>query len=87
MTQKGPVFVTETNNWERTARWDKDKKPMDFTKGDAEFLAPALTINGNLAFTVVSNYKIEHQPYNYEDYSIVFRKKGKKKDDNKRDDK
>ena len=79
-TRKGPVFVTETNNWEKTARWDKDKKPKLFTKDDAEFLAPALTINGNLAYTIVSTYEIKNQTYNYEDYSIYFRKKNKKKE-------
>ena len=42
MSRNGAVFVTETNNWQRTARWDKDKKPISFTKSDAQYLALGL---------------------------------------------
>ena len=66
MTDSGPTFVTKTNNWERTAEWHKDEKPLEMTKDDAQFLAMALTLNGHSAFPVIMTYKQDHQPYRYE---------------------
>ena len=79
MSNNGAVFVTETNNWERTARWDKDKKPMAFTKSDAQFLSMALTMNGHLAYAVGDTWEHDTQPYRYEVGSFYWRKKKEKK--------
>lgn len=75
MTRNGAVFVTETNNWERTAKWEKDKKPMLFTKDDAQYLAMGLTLNGHLSYPIGQTYENDRQPYNYEYGSFYWRKK------------
>lgn len=75
MGSNGCVFVTETNNWERTAKWEKDKKPMLFSKDNAQYLAMALTMNGNTAFAVGDNWEHDRQPYNYEYGNFYWRKK------------
>ena len=75
MSNNGAVFVTETNNWERIARWDKDKKPMQFTKSDAQYLSMALTMNGKPAFAVGNSWEITSQPYRYDIGNFYWRKK------------
>ena len=71
-TNSGPKFVTKTNNMTRDAYWNLEDKPLAFSKDDAEFMAVALTWNGNYAVTVVSTYEIEGHPYNYEKYKIEW---------------
>ena len=71
----GARYVTSTDNWERTARWDFDKKPKEMSKDDATYLAKGLTINGHYANCVVSDYELTHQPYRYEEYECKWEKK------------
>ena len=78
MGRNGAVFVTETDNWKRTAKWDKDKKPKEFTKENAQYLALGLSINGHNAFAVGNTYEINCQPYNYEAGNFYWRRKKKK---------
>lgn len=67
MTGYGPVFVTSVNNRDRTAEWNKDKKPMKMLdKDDAQYLAMALTVNGHSAYAVIQTYEQTTQPYRYE---------------------
>ena len=66
MADWGPTFVTKTDNWERTAEWQRDEKPLEMTMDDAQYLAMGLTLNGHLAFTVVQTYKQDNQPYRYD---------------------
>lgn len=77
MTNHGAVFVTETNNWERTAKFEKDKKPMEMTKENAQYLAMGLTINGNPAFAVCNSWEVDYQPYNYEFGEFEWKQKEK----------
>ena len=79
MTNHGAVFVTETNNWDKTAKWEKDKKPIEFTKDDAQHLALGLCINGHTAFATCNRFKMDNQPYRYEAGSFYWRKKKEKK--------
>lgn len=81
MTKNGAVFVTETNNWERTAKWEKEKKPMKFTKDDAQYLAMALTMNSHLAYAVSDTWEHKQQPYRYENGSFYWRRKKKKNEE------
>lgn len=66
MTDWGPTFVTKTDNWERTAEWKRDEKPLEMSKDDAQFLAMGLTVNGHLAFPVVQTYEQNYHPYRYD---------------------
>lgn len=75
MTNNGAVFVTETNNWERIAKWEKDKNPMKFTKNDAQYLSMALTMNGHLAYAIGDTWEHKKQPYRYEAGSFYWKKK------------
>ena len=81
MTDNGAVFVTEVNNWERTAKWEKDKKPLNLTKDDAQYLAMGLTMNGHLAFATCDRYDMDKQPYRYETGNFYWRKKKVKKNE------
>lgn len=71
-TDAGPKYVTSIDSADRVAHWNVDEKPRSMTKDDAEFLAVALTWNGNSAVMVTSTYEIESHPYNYADYKIEF---------------
>ena len=75
MTNNGAVFVTKTNNWERTAEWNKKEKPLDFTKADAQYLAMGLTMNGHLAFATCNTWDMDKQPYRYEEGNFYWRRK------------
>lgn len=66
MTEKGPVFVTKVNNADRTAEWNKLEKPYSMSKENAQFLAKALTLNGNSAYPVIIDYEQSYQPYRYD---------------------
>lgn len=81
MTRNGAVFVTETNNRTRIAKWDKNNKPLELTKENAQYLALGLSINGNTAFAVGNSYEIDFQPYNYKEGNFYWRRKKVKKDD------
>lgn len=74
-TNGGPKYVTSMSNADRTAYWYEGDKPKPMSKEDAEFLAVALTWNGNSSVMVTSTYEIESHPYNYSDYKIEFVKK------------
>ena len=65
MGNEGPVFVTSIDRTEKTAHWDKDEAPLELIKSYAEDLTMGLTLNGHLAFTVCSKYKLDNQPYRY----------------------
>lgn len=75
MTNYGAVFVTSINNAERTAKWNKLEKPLKMSKKDAEFMAKALTWNGNLAYAVTTEYELSYQPYLYQTGEFKWMKK------------
>lgn len=71
-TDAGPKYVTSIDSVDKVAHWNVDEKPRSMTKDDAEFLAVALSWNGNHSVMVTSTYEIESHPYNYADYKIEF---------------
>lgn len=81
MTKNGAVFVTGTRGY-NTAKQDKDKPPMEYSKGYAKDMAFGLTVNGYLAFAVSTNYELKTQPYNYANGNFYWRKKKEKKNEN-----
>lgn len=87
MTNYGAVFVTSINNAERTAKWDKLETPLDMSKKDAEFMAKALTWNGNLAYAVTTEYELSYQPYLYQKGEFKWVEKEKDNENNKKTDK
>ena len=74
-TPVGPRYVTALDYYNKDAFWNVDDKPMVMTKDNAEFLAVALTWNGNHSVMVTSTYEIEGHPYNYSEYEIKWEKK------------
>lgn len=54
-------FVTELNNANRTARWEKDKAPLALGKSLAEDIAYCLCLNFYPAYVLKSMHKIESQ--------------------------
>ena len=65
MTSEGPKFVTGIPE-RNMAEYDKLEKPMLFSSRDfADNVSMGLTMNFNLAYTIVSKYEIEHQPHYY----------------------
>ena len=53
-TDEGMMFVTETDNKNRTSYWNKDSKPLAMSKSVANDIALGLTWNGNNAVVVES---------------------------------
>ena len=41
----GPAYVTSVNYAEKSARWEKDKVPKEFSKSEAESLVFGLRCN------------------------------------------
>ena len=71
-TDHGPVYVTSVNYADRSARWDKDKAPKEFTKSNAEDLVFGLRCNWHSAVVVTLPVEIDTQPYNYQHYECQF---------------
>jgi len=63
-TDKGPVFVTEIGD-HHTAYWNREGKPLELGKYQAEDVACGLGLNFKLAYMVVMPYELETQPYRY----------------------
>ena len=70
----GPAYVTSVIYAERSARWDKNETPKEFSKYDAEDLVFGLRCNGYRAVLVTTKYE-EVQPYNYKDWNLTFVRK------------
>lgn len=70
-TNGGPVYVTDVDYSNKTARWDKLEKPLEFTKSSAEDLCFGLCCNFTYAVVVQHRVEIEAQPYRYADYEFV----------------
>lgn len=68
----GPAYVTSVNYADRSARWDKDKVPMEFSKSEAESLVFGLCCNFFNAVVVTRPVEIDCQPYNYKYYNCQF---------------
>ena len=71
-TDNGPVYVTSVDYCDRSAKWEKDKDPMEFSKSGAESLVFGLRCNWFNAVVVYLPYEIDHQPYNYKDWNLTF---------------
>ena len=68
----GPAYVTSVDYSNRSARWDKDKAPYEFSKSSAEDLVLGLNLNFHQAVLVTSKFEIDYQPYNYKYYDCTF---------------
>lgn len=71
-TDNGPVYVTSINYADKSARWEKDKDPKEFSKSNAEDLVFGLRCNWFNAVVVSLPVEIDYQPYNYRDYECRF---------------
>ena len=77
-TNNGPVYVTGLDNLTKTAFWNKEEKPLELGMYKSEDLVFGLNCNFTNAIVVKSKFKIESQPYNYNDFECEFiRKEGK----------
>ena len=68
----GPAYVTSVNYADRSARWEKDKNPKEFSKSEAEDLVFGLRCNWFNAVVVYLPIDIDSQPYNYRYYDCKF---------------
>ena len=57
---------------ERSARWEKDKDPKEFSKSEAEDLVFGLRCNWFNAVVVHLPVEVDSQPYNYRYYDCKF---------------
>lgn len=71
----GPAYVTSVNYADRSARWEKDKAPKEFSKSDAESLVFGLRCNWFNAVVVYLPVDIDCQPYNYKYWECKFEEK------------
>lgn len=74
-TNEGPIYVTGTGE-HHTAYWNKDEKPMYYSKEYAKDMAIGLTWNCYSAVPVCTAYELDSQPYNYKKYEISWDEKG-----------
>lgn len=73
-TSSGPRFVTKTvGKW---AEWNINEKPLEMPRWLAYDVATGLSWNGFVAFVVCSRYELASHPYNYDEYKLVWTKKG-----------
>lgn len=75
-TSTGPVYVTDIPD-RHYAKWDRNEKPIDFSKTMAEDITMGLNLNGYSADMVVCPHEITGQPYRYEAGSFEWKEKGK----------
>lgn len=73
-TMGGPVCVTSTGT-HHTVFWDASKKPRVYGRYLAEEIAGGLRLNGTSACAVVYPFELDHQPYNYDHFDLVIKKK------------
>ena len=73
--ESGPAYVTSVNYADKSARWDKNETPKEFTKSNAENLVFGLRCNWFNAVVVMHPIEIDRQPYNYQYYDCTFTKK------------
>ena len=64
LTNQGPVFVTGIGEG-KTAFWNCNEKPKEFSKDWSEDMAFGLTINGHMAYSICTRYELTNQPYLY----------------------
>lgn len=64
LTNDGPVFVTKLGEG-KTAFWNCEEAPMEFSKTNAEEIAFGLACNFHVAYAVCTKYEITNQPYFY----------------------
>ena len=76
-TNGGPVYVTSVNYSNKTAHWNKDEKPLEMTKSNAQDLSFGLNCNFIQAVVVEQFYELETQPYRYDAFEIEFKEKEK----------
>lgn len=60
-TEKGMRLVTNINNATRTAEWNADDKPMEFSMGLATDITDGLLMNFNMAVVIKSRIKFDRQ--------------------------
>lgn len=77
ISESGPMFVTKVNYGDKTAEWNWDEKPLEFSKEWAEDLVLGLNLNFNQAYLICQNWEIENQPYRYEEWEIDWKKREK----------
>ena len=71
-TDNGPAYVTSVNYADKSARWDKDKAPKEFSKSNAEDLVFGLRCNWFNAVIVMMPFDMDSQPYNYKYWDCKF---------------
>lgn len=80
-TEGGPVFVTSQDYSTKTAYWNKDKEPKEFTMTRADDLVFGLRCNGFGAVTVKSPIEIDSHPYRYSEWEIDWKKRERSEED------
>ena len=78
MSDNGPVFVTSVNYGCKEAHWNKEEKPLEMTKQQAQELSIGLTLNFHNAFSVCNPFELNCQPYLYDKYDCQFIRKDNK---------
>lgn len=71
-TDNGPVYVTSVNYADKSAKWEKDKVPKEFSRSNAEDIVFGLCCNFFNAVVVTHKVEIDCQPYNYKCWECQF---------------
>ena len=81
LTNQGPVFVTKLGEG-KTAFWNCEETPKEFSKEWAEDVAFGLAVNGYTAYAVCTRYELDHQPYRYSEGEFEWKWNKKGENDN-----
>ena len=66
MSDEGCVFITDIDYENKTAKWEKNKKPLEIkNEAYAHELIVGLGWNGNQGYVVSSQFELDKQPYRY----------------------
>lgn len=66
MSDEGCVFITDLDYENKTAKWEKDKKPLEIRSEEyAHELIVGLGWSGNQGYVVSSRFELDKQPYRY----------------------
>ena len=80
MADSGPTFVTKVNYYEKTAEWKKDGCPLEMSMKTAKDLTLGLNLNFHTAFSVCQPFELTSQPYNYDEWTIDWKKTEKEEE-------
>lgn len=71
-SDEGAIYVTRTISETNYAVWDKDEKPLAFSRQYARDICTGLLWSGFTAVVAETPYELDGHPYDYEHWDCKF---------------